>query len=352
MTQQRLLNWRWARYAFSLTIPLATAVSFQLEGAWSFFAIGYAFGFLPLMEVVLVPNGRNLSAQERATVQQDPRFDAWLWAMIPIQWGMLGWFLWAVSAVEWGSVTWWGWVSAMGLLCGVLGINVAHELGHRPGRRAAWGAYALLLTSFYTHFYVEHNRGHHRNVATAEDPATAQRGEWVWWFWLKSWWGGWWHGLQLEAKRCQRAGHAPWGWHNEVLRWQVVQAVAWAAVFALFGVEVALAWWVAGAIGGLLLETVNYIEHYGLSRDKVTAHRYERVQPVHSWNSNHPLGRLVLFELSRHSDHHARPEKPYAQLDHLDEAPQLPTGYPGMMLLSWLPPLYFAVMHPMLNARR
>ncbi len=352
MTQHRLLNWRWARYAFSLTIPLAAAASFLLEGGWAFFAIAYAFGVLPLLELVLAPNGRNLGPDEREAVAHDGRFDAWLWAMIPVQWGMLAWFLTAVADAEVGSVTWWGWVSAMGLLCGVLGINVAHELGHRPGRKAAWGAYALLLTSFYTHFYVEHNRGHHRNVATASDPATARRGEWVWWFWLKSWWGGWWHGMQLEAQRCKRAGKSPYGWHNEVLRWQVIQGLAFAVVYASWGGAVAGSWVLAGAMGGLLLETVNYIEHYGLTRERVSPHRYERVQPVHSWNSNHPLGRLVLFELSRHSDHHARPDKPYAQLDHLDDAPQLPTGYPGMMLLSWLPPLYFAVMHPLLRTER
>lgn len=347
--KQTAIDRRWTRYAFSLTIPLAAALSFCMEGTWSFLAIFYAFGALPLLELLLRPNGRNLLPEERSAVETDQRFDRWLWWMIPVQWGMLGWFFWHIPDASLGSVTWWGWVSAMGLLCGVLGINVAHELGHRPGKQFAWGAYALLVTSLYTHFYVEHNRGHHRNVATAEDPASAGRGEWVWVFWLRSWWGGWWHGIQLEATRCRRAGEAPYGWANEVVRWQVVQWAMWGAVAAVAGWGVALGWGVAAVLGGLLLETVNYIEHYGLSRSRSNAHRYERVQPAHSWNSNHPLGRLVLFELSRHSDHHAHPAKPYSELDHLEEAPQLPTGYPGMMLLSWVPPLYFAVVHPKLR---
>jgi alkane 1-monooxygenase len=269
--------------------------------------------------------------------------------MVFIQWGMFGWFLWMMSVEEPSGATWWGRVTAMGLLCGVLGINVAHELGHRPKREAVLGAYALLLTSLYTHFHVEHNRGHHRNVATADDAATAQRGEWVWWFWLKAWWGGWWHAWQLEAQRLKRAGLPAVGLENEVLRWQVMLWGALLAVGWALGWGVAGAWAVAGALGGLLLETVNYIEHYGLQRERVNEYRYERVRAVHSWNSNHPLGRMVLFELSRHSDHHADPAKPYPQLDHLADAPQLPTGYPGMMVLSWLPPLFFAVVHPRLH---
>jgi alkane 1-monooxygenase len=99
-----------------------------------------------------------------------------------------------------------------------------------------------------------------------------------------------------------------------------------------------------------LLETVNYIEHYGLQRERMNAHRYVPVEPEHSWNSDHVLGRMILFELSRHSDHHHVPSKPFAQLDHIERAPQLPTGYPGMMLLSLFPPLFFRVMRPRLAA--
>jgi len=94
-----------------------------------------------------------------------------------------------------------------------------------------------------------------------------------------------------------------------------------------------------------MLETVQYIEHYGLAREKVNEHRYEDVKPAHSWNSNHQIGRAILFELSRHSDHHYLPHKDYVELDHHDDSPQLPTGYPGMMLISLIPPLYFLLVH-------
>ena len=167
----------------------------------------------------------------------------------------------------------------------------------------------------------------------------------MWFFWIRAVFAAWAHAFQLERDRLRRKGVSFWSWENEVLRWQVIQWTAWLGVLLVLGWDVACAWLVAGAMGGLLLENVNYIEHYGLRRKRLNEHRYEPVRSVHSWNSNHPLGRLVLFELSRHSDHHAHAAKPFAQLDHLTDAPQLPTGYPGMMVLSWIPPLYFAVVH-------
>ena len=105
-------------------------------------------------------------------------------------------------------------------------------------------------------------------------------------------------------------------------------------------------------IGALLLETVNYIEHYGLTRQQTTNNQYDRVQPAHSWNSNHVLGRLLLFELSRHSDHHYMASRKYQILRNVDEAPQMPTGYPGMMLLSLFPTLWFNVMHAQMNKQK
>lgn len=339
---------RWSvrplRYLASWTIPLAGGVSLISEGGMAWFALLYAFGFLPLLELVLPGAQRNLSDPEREEVAADPGYELVLWTALPLQWGMLVFFLWTMSAEPTSGTTWWGHVTAMGLLCGVLGINVAHELGHRPDKVSQRMAKGLLASSFYTHFFVEHNRGHHRNVATPHDPATARRGEWVQVFWFRSMLGGLRSAWELERKRLARLGRGAWRWENEVLRWQLIQWGLWLSVGATLGWAVAGAWLLAGVLGGCLLETVNYIEHYGLARKKADGERYERVQPHHSWNSDHALGRLVLFELSRHSDHHHLPAKPYAQLDHIDRAPQLPTGYPGMMLLSLFPPLFFAVM--------
>ncbi|MEY5044391.1 MAG: hypothetical protein RJA19_1618 [Bacteroidota bacterium] len=340
--------YRWSirplRYLAAWTIPLSAALSFRATGGAAWLAIGYAFGFLPLLELLLPGAPGNLGPQDRERVSHDPGYELVLWTAVPIQWGMLVFFLWKMAMDPATGITWWGHVTAMGLLCGVLGINVAHELGHRPDAFSQFLAKLLLTTSLYTHFFVEHNRGHHRNVATPEDPASARRGEWVYLFWVRSIIGGWRSAWRLEHKRLTRLGIPVMSLQNEVLRWQAFQ---WSLLLGVgwgWGWNVAGAWAVAALLGGCLLETVNYIEHYGLERKRENAHRFERVQPHHSWNSDHALGRLVLFELSRHSDHHHQPAKSYAQLDHIERAPQLPTGYPGMMLLSLVPPVFFPVM--------
>jgi alkane 1-monooxygenase len=338
---------RRAKYLLAFTIPLAGGLSLLAEGVWTFGALVYAFGLLPLLELVLPPARANLSDVERSYVARDPWFDRLLVLMVPIQVGLLAYF---VTHPGEDGVTFTGRVFAMGLLCGVLGINVAHELGHRPDRFSQRCAHVLLATSLYTHFFIEHNRGHHRNVATPDDPATARRGEWVQLFWLRAVFGGIAGAWRLEAERLRRQGKSPWHLDNQFLRLQALQWAAFGAVAWGLGSTAALGWLAAAAFGGCLLETVNYIEHYGLQRPRLNAHRYVPVEPEHSWNSDHVLGRMILFELSRHSDHHHRPAQPYAQLDHIDHAPQLPTGYPGMMLLSLVPPLFFRVMRPRLAA--
>lgn len=341
-------KFRVLKYAAGLTIPGAVALSFLADGHWTWIAIAYGFGVLPALELVLPKMRANLTAVEREVVSEDKAYDALLWLMVPIQYGLLGWFLWqaATGVREIWTGEWWGFVLAMGLSCSILGINVAHELGHRRERHHQILSQLLLTTSLYTHFFIEHNKGHHRNVATHEDPGTARRNEWLHAFWFRAVFLAWWSAWKIEAKALRRKGKSPWHPSNPFLRLQALQWGLLAAVFAVLGWQAGVAWLIAGLFGGFLLEVVNYVEHYGLERDKVTEFRYERVQPHHSWNSDHPLGRLILFELTRHSDHHHQSEKPYQTLDSIAHAPQLPTGYPGMMLLSLVPPLYFAVMNP------
>ena len=346
------MKWRFFKYAAAFTIPVVTAISFLGEGAWTWVAIAYGFGLLPALELVLPSSKANLTEAELEVVKEDKSYDALLWSMVFIQYGLLAWFLMdlAVGTREMWSLEWWGFVLAMGFSCSILGINVAHELGHRPEKHNHLLSQALLTTSLYTHFFIEHNQGHHRNVATKEDPGTARRNEWLQVFWFRAVFVAWVSAWQIEAKNMRRKGLSPWHPSNLFLRLQVLQWGLLAAVWVTLGWQVGVAWLIAGLFGGFLLEVVNYVEHYGLERNRVNEHRYERVQPHHSWNSDHPLGRLMLFELTRHSDHHHQPAKPYQTLDSIEEAPQLPTGYPGMMLLSLVPPLYFAVMNPRVDA--
>jgi alkane 1-monooxygenase len=233
----------------------------------------------------------------------------------------------------------------MGFLCGVFGINVAHELGHRINKTEQIMAKLLLLTSQYIHFFIEHNKGHHKNVATPEDPSSARYNETVFSFYprtiILSYMSAW----KIANADQTKKGRSAFNWRNEMIHAQIIQIIFILLILFLFGWKIMLCYIAAAFIGILLLENVNYIEHYGLARQKTTSGNYERAMPHHSWNSNHVLGRLMLFELSRHSDHHYLASKKYQILRHHDNAPQMPTGYPGMMLLAHIPPIWFKIMN-------
>ena len=243
---------------------------------------------------------------------------------------------------------WWeiaGRVCSMGLLCGTFGINVAHELGHRVNKYEQVFAKALLLTSLYMHFFIEHNRGHHKNVATPADPSSARYNEPVYIFYFRTVIFSYISAWKIANDEMRKKGLPALHWKNEMLQAQVIQFLFVTGIVLLFGWLITIYFLTAATIGFLLLETVNYIEHYGLQRKQAGLGKYERAMPEHSWNSNHILGRLMLFELSRHSDHHYLASRKYQVLRHHDEAPQLPTGYPGSMILAMLPPLWFYVMN-------
>jgi alkane 1-monooxygenase len=158
----------------------------------------------------------------------------------------------------------------------------------------------------------------------------------------KSWLDAW----KIERDRLEREGRPFWSPANEMLRFQVYQ-ISWLIfVFILFGPKGLLGAVAVALIGVLLLETVNYLEHYGLRRRLLASGHYEPVTPAHSWNSDHALGRIFLYELTRHSDHHYKATRKYQILRHLDQSPQLPFGYPTSLLLSLVPPLWFSLMNP------
>ena len=200
------------------------------------------------------------------------------------------------------------------------------------------------------HFYIEHNRGHHKNVATVEDPASSRYGESLYRFYFRSVIDSYLSAWNLEAKRLKKDEKKVLSLHNEMLRFQIIQLILILSIGFIFSWATVLYFIIAAIIGFLMLENVNYIEHYGLTRTKKVG-TYERAKPIHSWNSNHPLSRLMLFELSRHSDHHYMASRKYQLLRHHDESPQLPTGYAGMMMLALVPPLWFNVMHKIIKDR-
>ena len=334
------------KYSFSLVVPLVVLISLIFNGWWSYFAIIFAFVFIPLMELFLPQSEVNFTKEEEQVEKKRRIYDWLVYINVPFQYGLLLLFLYVITQWDLAAYEIIGKTISMGAACGVLGINVAHELGHRHKKYEQNMSKALLLTTLYMHFFIEHNRGHHKNIATPLDPATSRYGENLYSFFVRSVTGGYMSAWKLENERLRKKGIKLFSWQNQMVRFQVIQVLFTAAIFLIFGWLGGIAFIGASIFGFLLLETVNYIEHYGLQRKMVHEGVYEKTQPWHSWNSNHPLGRILLYELTRHSDHHYHAGRKYQVLRHFDEAPQMPTGYPGMMVCALFPPLWFAIMHP------
>lgn len=344
------MKWSALKYLSAYILPLTVAVSFTQNNWLSFLPLVYCFGIIPLIELWVGPKNNNLSALENELMATDAIYDWLLYFMVPLQYAFIIWYAFAVSDLAALSFTFWGRTVSLGLMCGVLGINVGHELGHRVKRWEQNLAKALLASSLYSHFFIEHNYGHHKHVATPNDPASARYHEPLYFFWFRSVWYSYGHAWQIQRQLLKSKKAHFLSFKNQMLWFQIIHLFLLGALLLAFGLKVMFGYLAAAVLGIFLLETVNYIEHYGLQREKVNAHRYENTNPAHSWNSNHLIGRLVLFELSRHSDHHANPHKKFQVLKSYAESPQLPTGYPGMIILSLVPPLWFKVMNPRIKA--
>ena len=332
------------KYTTPFVLYLLSYLAFNNTGILCWVPLIYVFFIIPIVELFIAPDPKNLDAVEEQLAKDNKLYDIIIWLTVPLQYVLLVLFLFSFKQ-EVSGVDIAGRIVAMGLLCGAFGINAAHELGHRTNVFEQFLAKLLLLTSLYMHFFIEHNKGHHKHVATPHDPSTAKYKQSVYAFWIQTFVGTYlsaWHIAIDESKKKNRA--VPF-LNNEMFLFQLIQIGFVLAIFYFFGLSIMLYFMSAALLGATLLETVNYIEHYGLSREKGTGELYERVKPHHSWNSNHVIGRLMLFELSRHSDHHYLASRKYQVLRNMEEAPQMPTGYPGMIVLSLFPPVWFSIMH-------
>lgn len=337
----------WAIYIF----PAAALFGMAVGGVWTLLTVALAFIGVVLADAIVGLDTQNPQPGEEDSRRVLPQFDWPLLAWLPLQTCTLLAAL-VVITSEWLSP--WeavGLTISIAVLAGAGGITIAHELVHRKEavpRHMGWG---LMISVLYGHWALEHVRGHHMRVATREDPATSRYGETVYAFVGRSIVGGFVSAWGLEAHRLRRRDQSAWSWKNRVVQGLVYQGVLLGGVTLLFG-PVGLAFWIGQAIVGVcLLEAVNYLEHYGLERRKIEG-GYERVRPIHSWNASHRVTNWVLFALGRHSDHHAAAGREYPILRHMEEAPQLPAGYPAMILLALVPPLWFRVMNPRVEAWR
>ncbi|MEU4087782.1 alkane 1-monooxygenase [Streptomyces aureus] len=333
------------------TLPWQAGALVHLTGVTVFWWWGpfFAFALVPLFDLVTGADGKNPPEAVVERLERDRYYRWCTYLYLPLQFTSLVW-----ACAQWsggglgiaGSI---GLAATTGVVAGVA-INTAHELGHKREQLERRLSRLALAQSCYGHFYVEHNHGHHIRVATPEDPASSRMGESFWAFLPRTVVGSLGSAWSLERRRLQRRGRRTWSGHNDVLSAWAVSVAVFAALSTVFGLVVLPYLLLQAVLGIGLLESVNYLEHYGLLRRRRPDGRYERVAPRHSWNSNNTVSNLFLFQLQRHSDHHANPLRRYQTLRHFDEAPQLPAGYAAMIVLAWAPPLWRRVMDPRLLA--
>jgi alkane 1-monooxygenase len=332
-------------WLLSVLVPVSLVIGpllyLWLGGAWRLWMpVAITYVLIPALDILAGEDRHNPPEDAVAALDADPYYRRVTYALVPLMWVCIIFSAWFVSTQT---------LPLHGLLAVVLGtgmmggfcINVGHELGHKRTVLEQTLAKLVLAPTCYGHFYVEHNRGHHRDVATPADPASSRMGESIYAFVLREMPGAWRRAWALET---QRLGGAPWHWKNEVLQPLALTIALWTSLALWLGPQVLAFMLVMSFWANFQLTSANYIEHYGLLRRLDANGKPEACRPHHSWNSNHKVTNWMLFHLQRHSDHHAHAARRYQSLRHFPGVPSLPNGYFGMFLLAYFPPLFFRVM--------
>ncbi|MEM8567264.1 MAG: alkane 1-monooxygenase [Bacteroidota bacterium] len=337
--------------------PTLVIAGYYLGDWWNYMAVIHAFIILPLVDQLFGIDTSNIPKEKASIISNELyyRFITYIWTVFQV-----GFVFWGCYIVAIGTLsTWTEWIGftlSFAIVTGGIGITVAHELGHKKAAIERFYSKLLLMTVSYMHFYIEHNRGHHVLIGTPADPATSRKNENFYAFWVRSVVQGYIHAWHLENDRLSRKGKSVFGLDNAMIWFTLLPilfaAIATAGLSVIAGTivwEVTIFFFTQSILAFTLLELVNYVEHYGIQRKEVSPGRYERVTPIHSWNSSHVVSNFFLFQLQRHSDHHANAIKRYQVLNHYDESPQLPAGYSTMILIAIIPPLWFATMNSRLE---
>ena len=336
------------KYLMSYSIALFAFIGISLGGFYNYLAVVFTFVFIPVLEIIVKKSDEKYTDEEKKNRNLDPFFDLLLYLNIPIVFGIFFFSLekLALTSSVYDII---GIILSASIVMATNGINVGHELGHRKSLIARTCSKLLYLPCQYMHFYIEHNFGHHINVATPEDPATARYKQTVYSFWITSVIRTYVSAWEIQLKLLKVSKRSFFSIKNDMVFYTFFQLSFLVFIYYNFGLYLTLLSILMSVVSFLFLETINYVEHYGLLRKKEPSGRYERVKPHHSWNSNHTIGRIVLYELTRHSDHHFKSSKKYQILESLDECPHLPHGYPTSILLSLIPPLWFSIMNPLVR---
>jgi alkane 1-monooxygenase len=341
-------------WLLGLIVPIAPFVAWgmaELTGLGIAWWAGPAivFGLIPLLDRLIGKDSSNPPDSVIKWLEEDRYYRWCTYVFLPLQYASLVFACWKWSSGDLSFFESLGLALTVAMVAGIA-INTAHELGHKRKKYEKWLAKVALAQTGYGHFFIEHNRGHHVRVATPEDPASSRLGESFWEFLPRTVTGSLRSALHLEKARLDRMGKPFFSPRNDVLNAWAMSAVLFGALIAIFGIGVAPWLLLQAVVGFSLLEAVNYLEHYGLLRQKEEDGRYERCRPEHSWNSDNVASNVFLYHLQRHSDHHANPTRRYQALRHFEALPELPSGYATMILLAYFPPLWWRMIDPLVLA--
>jgi alkane 1-monooxygenase len=336
------------KYLMSYSIAVTAFIGILVGGPFVYLTLIYTFVFIPILESNTKEYLNEYSDDEKKSRNLDPFFDFLLYLNIPIVYGIffvsLNTLLNTDSAYEIIGI-----ILSASIVMATNGINVGHELGHRKSLFSRTCSKLLYLPCQYMHFFIEHNYGHHINVATPDDPATAKYKQNLYSFWIssviKTYLSAW--RIQLKLLRVSKQSFI--SLKNDMIFYTLFQISFLIFIYLNYGLITTIYSVLMSVVSFLFLETINYVEHYGLLRKIKSNGKYERVKPHHSWNSNHTIGRITLYELTRHSDHHFKSSKKYQILESIEDSPQLPYGYPTSILISFFPPLWFRIMNPLVE---
>ena len=336
------------KYLMSYSIAVTAFIGILVGGPYVYLTVVYTFIFIPILESNTKEYINEYSDDEKKSRNLDPFFDFLLYLNIPIVYGIffvsLNTLLYTDSISEIIGI-----ILSASIVMATNGINVGHELGHRKSLFSRTCSKLLYLPCQYMHFFIEHNYGHHINVATPNDPATAKYKQNLYSFWIssvtKTYISAW--RIQLKLLRVSKLSFI--SLKNDMIFYTLFQISFLIFIYLNYGLIITIYSVFMSVVSFLFLETINYVEHYGLLRKINSNGRYERVKPHHSWNSNHTIGRITLYELTRHSDHHFKSSKKYQVLESIEDSPQLPYGYPTSILISFFPPLWFRIMNPLVE---
>lgn len=337
------------KYIAAYITPLLALLTFYSYGFTAYIGIFVLYILIPVAEQALPLSTENFSKVEKDMAKDDWFYDIVVSLIVPIHLFTMYIFLTTITEAGLSLSDIIARVFMMGTLLGVIGINVGHELGHKTQQPfKQFLAQILLTSSVQNHFMTYHNGGHHRDIGTPADLSSAKKGDNFYLFALRSQIGGYFKTWKLEGEKLATKGKSKL--LNPMIIYTLLPLTMLLAIYFYFGAYVFICYFVASVYGIAILESQNFFAHYGLRRKKLENGRYERVNPRHSWNSDHLIGRVLLFELTRHSDHHHNGAKEFQVLDSKHESPLLPFGYPAMLILSFFPFLFKPLMDKQLKS--